>query len=66
MRKNLWALVSLMLLASMLLAACGGGAEEKAFRVGLVTDVGRINDRSFNQSAWEGVEAAGEALGAEI
>lgn len=66
MRKNLWALVSLMLLASMLLAACGGGGEEKAFKIGLVTDVGRVSDRSFNQSAWEGVQAAGEALGAEV
>ncbi|MDQ3249853.1 MAG: BMP family ABC transporter substrate-binding protein, partial [Chloroflexota bacterium] len=33
------------------------------FQIGLVTDVGRINDRSFNQSAWEGVVQAGEALG---
>ena len=32
-------------------------------RIGLVTDVGRINDRSFNQSAWEGVVQASEALG---
>jgi basic membrane protein A len=32
-------------------------------RIGLVTDVGRVNDRSFNQSAWEGVVQAGEALG---
>jgi basic membrane protein A len=31
--------------------------------IGLVTDVGRVNDRSFNQSAWEGVKQAGEALG---
>lgn len=31
--------------------------------VGLVTDVGRVNDRSFNQSAWEGVQQAAEALG---
>jgi basic membrane protein A len=29
----------------------------------LVTDVGRVNDRSFNQSAWEGVQQAAEALG---
>ncbi len=36
------------------------------FKVGLVTDVGRINDRSFNQSAWEGVQKAEEELGAEI
>jgi basic membrane protein A len=33
------------------------------FQIGLVTDVGRINDRSFNQSAWEGVEQAAQALG---
>jgi basic membrane protein A len=33
------------------------------FQIGLVTDVGRVNDRSFNQSAWEGVEQAAEALG---
>ncbi len=26
------------------------------FCVGVVTDVGKINDRSFNQSAWEGVQ----------
>ncbi len=35
------------------------------FKIGLVTDVGRINDRSFNQSAWEGVVAGAEALGLE-
>jgi len=27
----------------------------EVFCVGLVTDVGKINDKSFNQSAWEGV-----------
>lgn len=32
-------------------------------KVGLVTDVGRINDRSFNQSAWEGVQLAKTQLG---
>lgn len=32
-------------------------------KIGLVTDVGRVNDRSFNQSAWEGVKQAGDALG---
>ncbi|MGL4651006.1 MAG: BMP family ABC transporter substrate-binding protein [Caldilineaceae bacterium] len=31
--------------------------------IGLVTDVGRVNDRSFNQSAWDGVKEAGAALG---
>lgn len=32
-------------------------------KIGLVTDVGRVNDRSFNQSAWEGVQNAAETLG---
>ena len=32
------------------------------FKIGLVTDVGRVNDRSFNQSAWEGVQQAAKAL----
>ena len=32
--------------------------------MGLVTDIGKINDRSFNQSAWEGVEQAQKELGA--
>ncbi len=34
-----------------------------AFKVGLVTDVGRVNDRSFNQSAWEGVTQFATAMG---
>ena len=34
-------------------------------KIGLVTDVGRVNDRSFNQSAWEGVLQACEQLGGE-
>jgi basic membrane protein A len=37
--------------------------EAGTFRIGLVTDVGRVNDRSFNQSAWEGVEQAAAELG---
>ena len=36
------------------------------FCVGLVTDVGEIDDKSFNQSAWEGVERAAEELGAQV
>jgi basic membrane protein A len=34
--------------------------------VGLVTDVGSIDDKSFNQSSWEGVERAASELGAKI
>lgn len=59
--------------ASMLLAGCGGStgtsggdatsasgdcASKDVFCVGLVTDLGKVDDKSFNQSAHEGVEAA--------
>ena len=34
--------------------------------VGLVTDVGQVDDKSFNQSAWEGVLRAADQLGADV
>ncbi|HEY3109451.1 MAG TPA: BMP family ABC transporter substrate-binding protein, partial [Chloroflexota bacterium] len=37
-----------------------------AIKVGLVTDVGKIDDKSFNQSAWEGVQRTQKELGAQI
>ena len=45
--------------------ATGGDSGEAAgaMRIGLVTDVGRVNDRSFNQSALEGVLQACEQMG---
>ena len=35
----------------------------KKLKVGLVTDVGKVDDKSFNQSAWEGVQQAVKELG---
>lgn len=63
MRKQLSLIVAFVLLASMLLSACGGGGSGGKFKIGLVTDVGLVNDRSFNQSAWEGVQQAAQELG---
>ena len=61
------------LIAGLLLAGCTleampvpdtvEPADPPSFKVGLVADVGGINDRSFNQSAWEGVLTAAEVLG---
>ncbi len=68
--KKLYALMAVVLLASMLLTACGGAAapassntapdctQANVFCVGVVTDVGKVDDKSFNQSAWEGVQKA--------
>jgi basic membrane protein A and related proteins len=47
--------------------AAGGQTEEEkpAIKVGLVTDIGGLNDRSFNQLANEGLERAKSELGVE-
>jgi basic membrane protein A len=70
----------LVLLAAVVaLAACGGDdgndegsgtttAQEQieaATRVGLVTDLGQLNDRGFNQLAHEGLKRAEQELGIE-
>lgn len=39
-------------------------ADEGVLCIGLVTDVGEVDDKSFNQSAWEGAQQAAQALGA--
>lgn len=64
--------LSLVLAAGMVLGACGkdegngaeGNKEEKdALKVGMVTDAGTIDDKSFNQGTWEGIVKASEELG---
>src|SRR5215210_9378144 len=51
----------------------GGGSEpaatqepEEKVKIGMVTDIGGLDDRSFNQSAYEGLKRAESELGAEI
>jgi basic membrane protein A len=47
-------------------AATETGGDGEQIRVGLVSDVGRFNDRSFNQSALEGLRRAESDFGAEV
>ena len=66
--KKLYFMMALLIVASVILTACGPSAsaavsqadcpKAEVFCVGLVTDVGKVNDKSFNQSAWEGVQKA--------
>lgn len=49
--------------AAMTTSTTGGTGTQ--LKVGLVTDVGRLNDKSFNQSSWEGVQQAQQQLGIE-
>ncbi len=41
-------------------------SSEETLCVGVVTDVGKIDDKSFNQSAWEGVKLVESEFGANI
>ncbi|HET7629115.1 MAG TPA: BMP family ABC transporter substrate-binding protein [Bacillales bacterium] len=61
-----------LLMVSTILSACGSGGTktgntsegegngsnggDKDFRVAMVTDTGGVNDKSFNQGAWEGLQ----------
>jgi len=49
------------IMAGALAVAAQDGSE---LRIGLVTDVGTIDDRNFNQYSWEGAQAGAEAIGA--
>jgi len=55
-------LVALMAISLLAGCAVGGGAK---FKVGMVTDAGTIDDKSFNQGTWEGVVKAAKELNIE-
>src|SRR5699024_11031014 len=70
--------LTLLMSLSFILVACGGsngnnanegnnnaGNEKSSddFSVAMVTDTGGVDDKSFNQSAWEGLQAWGEEHG---
>jgi basic membrane protein A len=71
MLKRLAAIVAALSLSVFGLAACSSNSAtseadcgtEKAFCIGLVTDTGKVDDKSFNQSAWEGAQQGAEAVG---
>jgi basic membrane protein A len=71
MRKNLIMGLLVCVMVVFVLSACGmstpaateaatGGC---ALHIGYVTDVGRIDDKSFNQASWQGIQNAAKDLG---
>jgi len=50
--------VVLLCIAVLIVAGCTQAKKEAAIKVAMVTDVGGVNDQSFNQSAWEGLQRA--------
>jgi len=64
--KKLYFVMAALIVASLILSACGGGAaSSSAIKVGQVTDLGGIDDKSFNATAYAGVEKAVAELGVE-
>ncbi len=61
--KKLYVILAILLVAAMILPGCA--TQTKAIKVGLVTDTGGVNDKSFNQSAWAGVQKAATEFGFE-
>ena len=80
-RRPLHFIALLAMVCSLFVAACGSDDDDsrprsgtstaestpaaKKIKVGLVTDIGGLNDRSFNQLANEGLERAKSELGVE-
>ena len=61
MRNRAFGLSILFVLAVGMTACAGTAADIK--KVGLVTDVGTLEDKSFNEASWVGAQAGAKALG---
>jgi phosphate/phosphite/phosphonate ABC transporter binding protein len=79
-KRFFWVLIALLMIGSLILGACAPKAEpvvveepaveepvmeEKSFLACQVTDVGGIDDKSFNATAWKGMEDAVADFGIE-
>lgn len=72
--KKVLGLIFVLVLTMSLVVGCGSGGNEggdketpdsnadEKLKVAMVTDTGGVNDQSFNQSAWEGLQRAEKEL----
>ncbi len=67
--KKLYILVAVVLMATMVLTACGpkpaAPTAAAKIKVGEVTDLGGVDDKSFNALGWKGVTDAETQLGVD-
>ncbi len=60
--KKLYVVMAILVMAAMLLPACAPAAPDctqaDVVCAALVTDVGKVTDKSFNQSSWEALQQA--------
>jgi basic membrane protein A len=69
--KKLYTVMAIIIIAMLVLAACAPAATATQapaakLKIGVVTDVGQLEDKSFNQASYEGAKAAAEAMGADF
>lgn len=70
MKKVLSILVSAIMSISII--GCGSDKEakeptaKKQYKIAMVTDTGGVNDQSFNQSSWEGLQQLQKDVGAKV
>lgn len=70
--KKVFKLSLVMLMAfTVVLAGCGNNNNNNTgaksdFKFGMVTDIGGVNDKSFNQSAWEALQALEKESGSAV
>ncbi|MCL2164048.1 MAG: BMP family ABC transporter substrate-binding protein [Oscillospiraceae bacterium] len=55
LKNRITALVIVTAIAFSLAACGGGGGAANTYEIALVTDLGTIDDKSFNQGSWEGL-----------
>ena len=70
--KKLFAIGLAFTMMTTLLVGCSGNKNEansnsgdKVYTIGMITDTGGVNDESFNQSTWEGLQKAEEKYGSD-
>jgi basic membrane protein A and related proteins len=71
--RQLFAGILLVVVAALLAAGCGGDeaatptttAQTAGLKVGLITDLGQLNDNGFNELAYKGLKRAQHELGIE-
>lgn len=68
--KKLATMAMSVMIGASCLVGCSSTDSEKAqdetIKVAMITDVAGVNDQSFNQSAWEGLQRAQKELGIEV
>ena len=55
-----------VILVAVLLVGTGSAAHKATFKAGLVSDVGRFNDKGFNQNQLTGLNLAKTKLGVQV